>query len=462
MNAVAAERARAFVVLWRELDRWVVPSAALLSRSLPPGWQRRRIGDIVKLVSTTVRVQPDAEYKLAGVKWYGEGVFHREAVLGRDSSAHFLSPLVPGALIYNRLFAWKSSFAVVQRELGDCFVSNEFPQFIPNSSKVLPEYLYLWCIGEQTIKAVNAASTGSAAVSRNRFREDYFLDFEISLPPLPVQRKIVAAWEVARKSAAAAAAQIKQLEREIESRFLADLGLKVPEKFTAPKAFAVKWTEFLRWSVSYNQFAQTGMDLSRSKYPLEQVGSMADLIQYGTSEKANTTGDGTAVVRMNNLVDGGLDLRNLKHARLSTAEIARLMLVDGDVLFNRTNSKELVGKCAVFHEQGQYIFASYLIRVRLDPARANPDFVAFALNCPIGRQQIDAISRQIIGQANVNSEELRDLQVPLPALNIQQAIMKRVETKRAEIAKLKTDAKARAEAAKADVEAMILGVMPVN
>jgi hypothetical protein len=249
MNAVAIGSPRAFVVRWCELDRWVVPSAALLSGSLPAGWKRYRVGEVVKPVSNPVRVQPQTEYKLAGVKWYGEGVFHRETVLGRDSSAHFLSPLVPGALIYNRLFAWKSSFAVVPHELGNCFVSNEFPQFIPDSSKVLPEYLYLWCTTEQTIKAVNAASTGSAAVSRNRFREVYFLDFEISLPPLSVQRKIVAAWEAAQASSAAAMMKVEQLERDVESRFLADLGLKVRQPSSRAKAFALRWSEINRWGV---------------------------------------------------------------------------------------------------------------------------------------------------------------------------------------------------------------------
>lgn len=84
---------------------------------------------------------------------------------------------MPDALIYNRLFAWKPSFAVVPSELADCFVSNEFPQFLPDAKAVLPEYLYLFCVRDSTIRAVNAASTGSAAVSRNRFKEAEFLDF---------------------------------------------------------------------------------------------------------------------------------------------------------------------------------------------------------------------------------------------------------------------------------------------
>src|SRR5205823_6103820 len=108
--------------------------------TLPDEWQRVRVGDAVTLVSNAVKVDPDREYRMAGVKWYGEGVFHRETVRGDGISAKWLSPVIPGALMYNRLFAWKASFAVVPDDLADCFVSNEFPQFVPDPTKVLSEY----------------------------------------------------------------------------------------------------------------------------------------------------------------------------------------------------------------------------------------------------------------------------------------------------------------------------------
>jgi type I restriction enzyme S subunit len=240
----------------------------------------------------------------------------------------------------------------------------------------------------------------------------------------------------------------------MEARFLTDLGLKAPTQTAMPKVLAVRWRDLLRWGLNYNQLVQAGMDLSRSKYPIVAIGSLSAMIQYGTSQKADTSGNGTPVIRMGNLVNGELDLRNLKHVRLSIAE--------GDILFNKTNSKEFVGKCAVFRENGRYVFASYLIRVRMDTTRAHADFLAYALNSPIGRQHIDALSRQIIGQANVNSEELRSLQVPLPPLSIQGKLVELVAKRREEIAKLRAKTKAIVEAAKADVEAMILGTKKVS
>jgi type I restriction enzyme S subunit len=103
------------------------------------------------------------------------------------------------------------------------------------------------------------------------------------------------------------------------------------------------------------------------------------------------------------------------------------VLHEGDVLFNRTNSKELVGKCAVFHAQEEeYVFASYLIRIRFDKTEVDPSYATYVLNSPIGRSQIDVLSRQIIGQANINAEELRSLLLPLPPTNLQRTLMKQI------------------------------------
>lgn len=224
-----------------------------------------------------------------------------------------------------------------------------------------------------------------------------------------------------------------------------------------PKAFAVWWEDFIRWGVGFNFLNQSGADLSRGKYPVGELGSLLNLVQYGTSEKANTTGDGVAVIRMNNIVDGELDLTDLKHLRLPKGEVERLTLKEGDILFNRTNSKELVGKCAVFHAKGEFVFASYLIRVRANAAKADPDFLAYVINSPIGRQQINALSRQIIGQANVNSEELRGLQIPIPPIPVQRQIMERIAVGRAEISRERQAVEKVAKDINADVGALIFG-----
>jgi type I restriction enzyme S subunit len=190
---------RAFIIWWKDLDKWILPKHVFLLSDLPPGWSLVRVGEIVRQVAERVKVDRAKEYKMVGVKWYGEGTFHRETVKGDSLSATYVTPLVPNSFIYNRLFAWKVSFAVVPEEHADCFVSNEFPQFVVNNDRILPRYLYLFFMCDATIKAVNKASIGSSAVSRNRFKEEDFIDVEIPLPPCQSSKRLLKDGQKQRK-----------------------------------------------------------------------------------------------------------------------------------------------------------------------------------------------------------------------------------------------------------------------
>jgi len=458
---MTASPTRAHVFWWKDLERWIVP-AQHYSSKLPDNWSLVRVGDLVKQVTEKVKVEPTAEYKLAGVRWYGDGVFHRETVHGIDSSATYLMPLIPGSFIYNRLFAWKESFAVVPEELSDCLVSNEFPQFKVNSERLLVRYLYLFFMCKSTIKAVNKASIGSAAVSRNRYKEEYFLNVLIPLPPLSVQQTIIDRWQQAQAVIAAAQEKAQFKEREIAKRFLRKLELSTSISVVGRRAFAVLWQDFERWTVSYNRATGGMIDLAKGKFPFVSMGAVLEMLQYGTSEKANVKGEGLPVIRMNNIVDGELNLSDMKHVVLPAKTKTALLLKKGDILINRTNSKELVGKCAVFQVEGEYVFASYLIRLRVDRNLVLPEYLAYAVNSPIGRQQVDALSRQIIGQANINSQELRSLQIPLPPLEVQKEIMNLVTEDRTEIGGIRKAAERLALESKTDIEAMILGTKQVE
>lgn len=462
MTATNTIAPHAFAVWWEDLERWVIPTSYILRQSLPKGWKRVRIGKLVRQVTERVKAEPEKEYKMAGVKWYGAGVFHRETVRGAAMSANQVTPLVAGALIYNRLFAWKASFAVVLPELADCYVSSEFPQFIPDSARILSEYLYLFCTREATIRAVNAASTGSSAVSRNRFKEEEFLNFEISLPPLKEQKDIVARWRKAQTEIAAAHECVEKRKVTIDARFFADIGLRSPNQLSIPKAFAVGWGDFLRWGVRFNQLSQAGADITQGTFPGVEIDRLLKVVQYGTSEKANSNGDGVPILRISNIKERAIDFSELKHILLPKKTIEGLLLQDGDVLIIRTSgSRDLVGTCAVFRGHGNFVFASYLIRLRFDTERVLPEFVSWFLNSPLGRQQVDAVSRQIM-QNNINSEELRGLQIPLPPLSVQKQIMERVAAGREEIAREREAADRLAREINSEVEALILGTKKVS
>lgn len=145
---------------------------------------------------------PDRMYRMLGVKWYGEGVFVRETKPGREIKASTIYKTAMGDLIYNRLFAWKGSFALVGRDVGNVYVSNEFPTFTVDQDQAIPEYLEGWLRNPAVIAQVEAQSTGSTPMSRNRFKVDRFLELAVPLPTMSVQEAVITRLAQVRQTAA--------------------------------------------------------------------------------------------------------------------------------------------------------------------------------------------------------------------------------------------------------------------
>jgi hypothetical protein len=142
------------------------------------------------------------------------------------------------------------------------------------------------------------------------------------------------------------------------------------------------------------------------KFPLRKLGELCTMVQYGCSALSSAEPNGWPIIRMNNLQKEGWDFSDLKYYAPSDEEAASYRVERGDILFNRTNgSRELVGKCEVFDEQGDWLFASYLIRIRVDQTKARPQFIAQFLNTKAGRALILRSSRQIL-MSNINAQEI--------------------------------------------------------
>ncbi len=143
--------------------------------------------------------------------------------------------------------------------------------------------------------------------------------------------------------------------------------------------------------------------------------------QYGTSQKAEADEQtGVPVLRMGNIQDGKLDVRDLKYVELSERDQAKYKLQYGDIIFNRTNSAELVGKSAVFDSSQLMVFASYLIRFKVDADQTNPWFIKYYINSSLGRKYIQSQLVRAIGQVNVNAQKLKAMPIPLPSTKQEQ------------------------------------------
>jgi len=156
------------------------------------------------------------------------------------------------------------------------------------------------------------------------------------------------------------------------------------------------------------------------------------------------------VLRMGNIFDGDLVFDSLKYLPADHDEFPKLFVEPGDLLFNRTNSPELVGKTAVFKSLPQtFSFASYLIRVRLVKDGALPEYVAAHINSLYGRKWVKSVVTQQVGQANVNGTKLQALMIPLPPLREQRRIVSELDLRLSILRGVETEVDANLQRAKA-------------
>jgi len=229
-------------------------------------------------------------------------------------------------------------------------------------------------------------------------------DIPVPLPPLPEQRRIAAILDQADAVRRARREAIGLTEELLRSVFL--------EMFGDPVVNPRGWSTV----------------------------SMGDVVvetQYGTSSKANSDRDGLPVLRMNNITKfGRIDVESLKWCPLEHQEVAKFTVRRGDLLFNGTNTPELVGKTAVWDRDDVYAFAGYLIRVRFDEEQVLPEYVSGFLNSTFGKRYLFMKAKPSNNMSNFSASLFRTIPVLLPPTGLQReftAVLDEVEDHRSRL-----------------------------
>lgn len=171
-----------------------------------------------------------------------------------------------------------------------------------------------------------------------------------------------------------------------------------------------------------------------------RIGEVVLSTDYGLSEKTLDLSEGVPVLKMGDIQDGEVVLGGQKKVRRNVEGLPELYLKSGDLLYNRTNSAELVGKTGIYEGlEGAYTFASYLIRIRCVDGLVFPHYLNFVMNSPLFREtQIEPYLKQQCGQANVNGTIMRSMIVSVPPINEQMRIVVKVNELTALCEQLKT------------------------
>ncbi|MFV8416656.1 restriction endonuclease subunit S [Methanosarcina mazei] len=294
-------------------------------------------------------------------------------------------------------------------------------------------------------------------------------NLEVTICPLPEQRAIVSKIEQL----------FSELENGIANLKLAKEQLKVYRQAVLKKAFEGELTK--KWREQQTDLPDAGglleqirkekekaakkagkklkqvkpftedelEDLNRlpKEWNWVKIGNLTLGVEYGTSAKSKESGD-VAVLRMGNIQNGRFDWSDLVYTSDKT-EIEKYLLSKDDVLFNRTNSPELVGKTAIYKGEKPAIFAGYLIRINQLSELAVADYLNYFLNCHIAKVHGNSVKTDGVNQSNINGEKLGNYPFPLCSLPEQQTIVQEIETRLSICDKIEQDIETNLEKAEA-------------
>lgn len=320
-----------------------------------------------------------------------------------------------------------------------CFILTPKPKY----KDKLNLRFYYYYFNTFRAKIVSAIATGTSKLAINR---KSFSSYEIHFIDIDKQMTLIGKIEAMQKVSQNVLEEISIQEKNISSLRQAILQQAVegklceqdptnePARALLEKIKAEKEKLIVEKKIK-NQKALPPITKGEKPFNLPQgwewcrLGELLTHNEYGTSEKADVIHSHltTPVLRMNNIfTNGSMNYTDLKYVPNTIKELPNLLLEKNDLLFNRTNSYELVGKTGLFNKEGNYTFASYLIRLRV--LRVNSKFIHSCMNSKYYRMsQIEPHIVQQNGQANYNGTKVASTLIPLPPLAEQQRIVEKVD-----------------------------------
>ena len=335
-----------------------------------------------------------------------------------------------------------------------CFYAGYLIRFVVNTSLILPEYLFTYTQLPIYKKWIAAIQRPSAQPNINA--EEY-QSLEIPLPNLDIQHYICNIIKNGYLTKQKKEAEAQKLLDSIDGYILSKLGITMPKSDLNLKEriFFCNFKQATggRLDPKFNNQWQKLKSL-QCNYPKV---TLADVVfnsgQYGANETAIDYKKGdTRYIRITDIDDLGCLKENNKVTCKNIEQ--NYILHKNDLLFARSGS---VGKCYIHKRISEpAIFAGYLIRFIINAAIINPDYLFYYCNCSLYKYWVDTIQRPAV-QANINSEEFRQMIIPLPPLAKQQEIADHITALRHQAAQLQQEGKEALEKAKKEVEQMILG-----
>ena len=365
------------------------------------GWRLARFDEILTKVDRKFIIDDGQEYKTVGVRWYGNGAFIRERLLGANISRKQQWTIKAGDVVYNKLFAWKNAFAVADELVDGCIVSDKFPTYHIKPDLIDPKYLAYFFMTPQIGTQAQNLSKGAAAISKLTLNPPQFWDLTIPLPPLDEQHRIVN--------------HVKALTVHITKAQLL--------RNDADKEADALWQSTLH------------KIFDESQNEIKILDEYTTFITDGTHVTPNYVETGVPFVTVRNIASRKLSFANLKYITPEQHEIycKRVKPEYGDVLYTKDGT--LGVPCFIDTDREFSFFVSVAI---IKPKRDLLDgrYLSYILDAPQVHEQVlntktGAVLQHIVIRA------IKAIKLPVPPLDDQRRVVAYLDSVQARLASLR-------------------------
>jgi type I restriction enzyme S subunit len=387
-------------------------------------------------------------------------VYGSAGVVGQHNEAHTTGPTI--------IIGRKGSAGEVSFSTNQCWVIDT-AYFIDKFFQGIPAHFWAFYL-----KYLQLGKKDKSSAIPSLSRDDIY-ETEVNIPPLNEQYRIVAKLEQVLGKVADCQARLEKIPKLLarfrqsvlaaaySGRLTADWRAKQPSELQGideilkslkekrlRRAKTVSSTEKIE--EIYSTIETSDSDLLPPSWQYVSLAKLCDSFDYGTSTKSQKEGL-VAVLRMGNIQDGNIEWEDLVFTS-DPEEIEKYRLKPGTVLFNRTNSPELVGKTAIYRGEREAIFAGYLIRVNNFEC-LDSEYLNFCLNTLNAREFCSNVKTDGVSQSNINAQKLGTFEIAYCSLTEQKEIVRRVE----ELFKYADQLEERYRTAKANIDKLTQSIL---
>jgi type I restriction enzyme S subunit len=410
----------------------------------------KRIGDILTRKKTAVLVEDGTSYKQVTIRTNYKGVCLRGTQDGSTILTKNQFAVSAGQFILSRIDARNGAFGIIPDELEGAIVTNDFLAFDINEDEVEIEFFNVFLQSPIFLEACIKASRGNT--NRKRVDEDFFLHYEVNLPPRKEQSQLIKRINKGRTAIATARHEITHQETLLAKLKQAILQEAIAGKLTADWRSAhpdVEPASQLLHRIQAEKARLIAAKKLRPEKPLPKItpaeipfeipqgwewcrlddflNVRAGVAKGGKHYKEPTTP--TPYLRVANVQRGYLDLVEIKYLDLPASEVTKYALEDGDLLVTEGGDPDKVGRCAVWRNEIEgCVHQNHIFSMRpYANASVELEFVPLMLNSPFCQTHFLGSYKQTTNLASINKTVLRSTPIPLPPLAEQAAIVERVE-----------------------------------